>query len=175
MTTPYIGEIRMFAGSFAPVGWALCNGALIQTSQNNALFSLLGSTYGGDGRTTFALPDLQSRVPIHYGSGPGLTNRNLGAKGGAETVTLTVNNLPNHNHAWQASSDAGTTAAPAGKVLATAPEAHPIYAEDASSPSNMSSSAIASSGGSSSSVTNLMPYLAINFIIALQGVYPSRT
>ena len=173
MTEPYIGEIRMFAGSFAPVGWALCNGALLQVSQNEALFSLLGTTYGGDGRTTFGLPDLQGRVPVHYGSGPGLTNRNIGAKGGVETVTLTVNNLPSHTHAWRASGTAGNTGGPTGKVLATSPTDNPIYVEDASSAINMSSSAIASTGGGSSK-NNLMPYLTINFIIALVGIYPSR-
>lgn len=174
MTEPYIGEIRMFGGNFAPAGWALCDGSILQVSANEALFSLLGTKYGGNGRTTFGLPDLRGRVPIHVGQGPGLTNRTIGAKGGGEDVTLTVNNLPSHIHAWQASGTAGNTSVPTGKVLATAPEEHPIYSDNASSPGNMSSSAIASSGGNSSSVDNLMPYLAINFIIALVGLYPSR-
>ncbi|NES22538.1 MAG: phage tail protein, partial [Symploca sp. SIO3E6] len=104
MSDPFIGEIRMFAGNFNPVGWAICNGAQMSISQNEALFSLLGTTYGGDGRTTFNLPDFRGRVPIHTGEGPGLTNRPIGSQGGEEKVTLTVNNLAKHTHAWQAST-----------------------------------------------------------------------
>ncbi|MDV3348307.1 phage tail protein [Leptolyngbyaceae cyanobacterium CCMR0082] len=175
MVTPYIGEIRMFGGNFAPVGWALCDGSLLSTQQNDALFSLLGTIYGGDGRTTFGLPDLRGRVPMHYGEGPGLTNRPIGTKSGVETVTLTASNIPNHTHVWQASSNSATDTVPTGKVLATAPDAHPIYAEDASGTSSMSSSVIASSGGSASSVNNLMSFQVINFIIALTGIYPTQT
>lgn len=171
MTEPFIGEIRMFGGNFAPVNWAICNGALLQVSQYDALFSLLGSIYGGNGRTTFALPDLRGRMPIHSGSGPGLSPRNIGSKGGSETVSLTVNNLPSHTHVWKASGTAGNSGQPTEKVLATAP--NPIYVDDISSTTNMSSSMIDNTGGDSS-VNNLMPYLTINFIIALQGIYPSR-
>lgn len=171
MSEPFIGEIRMFGGNFAPVNWAICNGALLQVSQYDALFSLLGSIYGGNGRTTFALPDLRGRMPIHSGSGPGLSPRNIGSKGGSETVSLTVNNLPSHTHVWKASGTAGNSGQPTEKVLATAP--NPIYVDDISSTTNMSSSMIDNTG-EASSVNNLMPYLAINFIIALQGIYPSR-
>src|ERR1700757_2169256 len=113
MSSPFIGEIRMFAGNFAPVGWAFCNGALIPISENAALFNLIGTTYGGDGQTTFALPDLQSRVPIHVG--PGFA---LGQSGGAESVTLTVSQIPAHSHVPQANSGAGSQATPSGGVWA---------------------------------------------------------
>jgi microcystin-dependent protein len=172
MSEPFVGEIRMFAGNFAPRGWAFCDGQLLAVSQNDALFSLLGTIYGGDGRTTFGLPDLRGRVPIHAGSGPGLSPRNLGAKGGAEAVTLTVNQLPSHNHGpLQASADPAASVNPVGKVLGV-PTSTDLYADDLS-PVNMSPNAITNIGGSQSH-TNLMPFLCIHFIIALFGIYPSR-
>src|SRR5689334_8686621 len=118
---PFIGEIRMFGGTFAPLGWADCNGQLMAISQNTALFALIGTTFGGDGQTTFALPDLRSRVPIHAGQGPGLTNRNLGDQGGEETVTLTVNQLPRHIHTLGASKAGGNSVSPQGAVISTDP------------------------------------------------------
>jgi len=171
MSEPFVGEIRMFAGNFAPRGWAFCDGQLLAVSQNDALFSLLGTIYGGDGRTTFGLPDLRGRIPIHAGQGPGLSNRRLGTKAGAENVTLTVNQLPSHNHGpLRASSSLADDFSPAGKTLSTTN--YDLYI-DASSNTNMSSSAISSIGGSRSH-SNLMPFLCINFIIALFGIYPSR-
>lgn len=171
MSEPFVGEVRMFAGNFAPRGWAFCDGQLLAVSQNDALFSLLGTIYGGDGRTTFGLPDLRGRIPIHAGSGPGLSPRRLGSKGGAENVTLTVNQLPSHTHAMQASADAATTPNPAGSVLAATLTSTP-YIEDTPNV-NLSGNAVTNVGGSRSH-TNLMPFLCIHFIIALVGIYPSR-
>ena len=171
MSEPFVGEIRMFAGNFAPRGWAFCDGQLLAVSQNDALFSLLGTIYGGDGRTTFGLPDMRGRIPIHAGQGPGLSQRRLGAKGGAENVTLTVNQLPSHTHPMQATNTLGLSENPAGNVLAQSVVADP-YIEDAVS-LTMSSASITNVGGSRSH-TNLMPFLCINFIIALFGIYPSR-
>lgn len=171
MSEPFVGEIRMFAGNFAPRGWAFCDGQLLAVSQNDALFSLLGTIYGGDGRTTFGLPDLRGRIPIHAGHGPGLSERRLGAKGGAEKVTLTVNQLPSHGHRAQGTDDLNTNLDPEGRV-----PGHPvrnIYRNPGDQSATMSSEAITHVGGSRSH-TNEMPYLCIHFIIALVGIYPSR-
>ena len=118
MSEPFVGEIRMFAGNFAPRGWAYCDGQLLAVSQNDALFSLFGTIYGGDGRTTFGLPDLRGRFPIHAGQGPGLSNRRLGSKGGAETVTVTANQLPSHTHPIKGTNDNATASDPAGQLPA---------------------------------------------------------
>ena len=173
MSEPFVGEIRMFAGNFAPRGWAFCDGQLLAVSQNDALFSLLGTIYGGDGRTTFGLPDLRGRIPIHAGSGPGLSPRKLGAKGGAEKVTLTVNQLPSHTHPFQASGDTGANPDPVGRTAGVAPGDVYIDAGDAAPFTNFASQAVTSVGGSRNH-TNFMPFLCIHFIIALFGVYPSR-
>ena len=173
MAEPFVGEIRMFAGTFAPVGWALCDGQLLNVSQNDALFSLLGTIYGGDGRTTFGLPDLRGRLPIHMGQGPGLSNRRLGQKSGAESVTLTVNQLPSHTHAFRASTDPGNESNPSGEVVSQALSS--LFIENPPSPSvtTLAANAITSVGGSRSH-TNLQPFLCLTFIIALFGIYPSR-
>lgn len=171
MSEPFVGEVRMFAGNFAPRGWAFCDGQLLAVSQNDALFSLLGTIYGGDGRTTFGLPDLRGRIPIHAGSGPGLSPRRLGAKGGAENVTLTVNQMPSHTHPMQASTAIGVDSNPTGRLLAQSISTD-LYTEDFS-PANMNSASITNLGGSRSH-TNLQPFLCINYIIALFGIYPSR-
>lgn len=172
MSEPFVGEIRMFAGNFAPRGWAFCDGQLLAVSQNDALFSLLGTIYGGDGRTTFGLPDLRGRIPLHAGTGPGLSPRRLGAKGGAEEVTLTVNQMPSHNHEpFRASGDRGNEANPGGNVLAESPQIA-LYLEDP--PSVSLDSGVITHVGGSRSHTNLMPYLCVHFIIALVGIYPSR-
>lgn len=171
MSEPFIGEIRMFAGNFAPQGWAFCDGQLLAVSQNDALFSLLGTIYGGDGSTTFGLPDLRGRIPIHAGDGPGLSPRRLGAKGGAEKITLTVNQLPSHSHQPRATDDANTNLDPVGKVTG-----HPvqnIYRSPANNNVNLNAGAVTNVGGSQSH-TNMMPFLCVHFIIALFGVYPSR-
>ena len=160
----------MFAGNFAPRGWAFCDGQLLAVSQNDALFSLLGTIYGGDGRTTFGLPDLRGRIPVHAGHGPGLSERRLGAKGGSEAETLTVNQLPSHGHALQASDTAASESNPAGNLTA---EATTRFYRAPGTLANMSSSALSSTGGSRSH-TNLMPYLCVHFIVALFGITPSR-
>lgn len=171
MSEPFVGEIRMFAGNFAPRGWAFCDGQLLAVSQNDALFSLLGTIYGGDGRTTFGLPDLRGRIPIHAGTGPGLSPRRLGAKFGTEEETLTVNQLPSHTHPLQASSQNTLQASPQGNVLGqpTSIDLYRVTAPDA----DLSTSSITGVGGSRSH-SNLMPFLCVNFIIALFGIYPSR-
>lgn len=170
MSEPFVGEIRMFAGNFAPRGWAFCDGQLLAVSQNDALFSLLGTIYGGDGRTTFGLPDLRGRIPIHAGHGPGLSERRLGAKSGAEKVTLTVNQLPSHTHPWQASTDLASTRDTAGAVLAqSVPDIYTSRRADI----QLNASTVGNTGGSRSH-TNLMPFLCVHFIIALVGIYPSR-
>lgn len=170
MSEPFAGEIRMFAGNFAPRGWAFCDGQLLSTSQNDALFSLLGTVYGGDGRTTFGLPDLRGRVPIHAGSGPGLSPRRLGAKGGTENETLTTNELPSHSHPLQATANLGTSPNPAGAAPAKSATMDGYIGADPSVA--LSANAVTAVGGSRSH-TNLMPFLCIHFIIALFGIYPS--
>lgn len=174
MSDPFIAEIRIFGFNFAPRGWAFCNGQLLPISQNTALFSLIGTTYGGDGRTTTALPNLQGRFPIHTGNGPGLTPRNLGARGGSETVTLTTNQMPNHGHNLQAVGDEVADANnPGGNLYATA-DAGNAYVNSVSALVPMSPSMVSSVGGSEAH-TNKQPYLTLNFCIALTGVYPSRS
>jgi len=172
MSEPFVGEIRMFAGNFAPRGWAFCDGQLLAVSQNDALFSLLGTIYGGDGRTTFGLPDLRGRIPIHAGHGPGLSERRLGSKGGAEQVTLTVNQNPSHRHDAFASATGASSGNPAGNVSANAAPTN-VYSTALALQQNMSSAAVSETGGSRSH-TNLMPFLCVHFIIALVGIYPSR-
>ena len=172
MSEPFVGEVRMFAGNFAPRGWAFCDGQLLAVSQNDALFSLLGTIYGGDGRTTFGLPDLRGRVPIHAGSGPGLSPRRLGAKGGAEKVTLTVNQMPSHNHAWEVADSNAANRSPAEAAYANTLNAD-VYQDQFDGLEAMNANVVGHTGGSRSH-TNLMPFLCINFIIALVGIYPSR-
>ena len=171
MSEPFVGEIRMFAGNFAPRGWSFCDGQLLTISQNDALFSLLGTVYGGDGRSTYGLPDLRGRIPIHVGSGPGLTSRRLGSKVGQEKVTVTVNQLPSHRHDWKASSGVAKQTQPGGNALAQ-PSAN-LYIQNPSNFANMGSNSITNVGGSRDH-TNLQPALCVHFIIALFGIYPSR-
>lgn len=177
MSEPFIAEIRIFAGNFAPRGWAFCNGQLLPISQNTALFSLIGTTYGGNGQTTTALPDLQGRAPVHPGVGPGLTARRLGERGGVESVTLTEAQIPNHNHSLMASQEEtefdGTpdaTSAATGVVEG----GKEIYTNDTSSLTPLSSDAVAQSGGSQAH-NNMQPYITVSYIIALVGLYPSRS
>lgn len=172
MSEPFVGEIRMFAGNFAPRGWAFCDGQLLSVSQNDALFSLLGTVYGGDGSTTFGLPDCRGRIPLHAGDGPGLSPRRLGAKGGAERVTLTVNQLPTHAHGVNATPVGAAANSPRDALIADSSGVD-VFSE--SSPSeSLSPNAVTSVGGSQSH-DNLMPYLCVNFIISLFGIYPSPT
>ncbi len=173
---PFIAEIIMFGGNFAPRGWAFCDGQLLPIAQNTALFSLLGTTYGGDGRVDFALPDLRGRVAMHPGSGPGLTTRRLGEKGGSETNTLIVPNLPAHNHAatLHAASGAGNVADPAGSVLAKKNRTN-IYSNSAPADVTMNNASVTTANtGGNLPVNNVQPFLGINHIIALVGVFPSR-
>ncbi|MBW2468192.1 MAG: phage tail protein [Deltaproteobacteria bacterium] len=168
---PFIGEIRLFAGNFAPRGWALCDGQLLPIPQYTALFAILGTTYGGDGRTTFALPDLRGRAPIHAGQGPGLLNRRLGQRGGREDVALAVEELPPHSHQAVGSTNPTSATTPAGKVWGSTGRTR-LYAAPGA-PANLSPAAIANTGAGMSH-ENMPPYLVINYIIALQGLFPPR-
>jgi len=169
---PFIGEIRMFAGNFAPRGWAKCEGQLLQISQNNALFAILGINYGGDGRTTFALPDLRGRVPMHYGSGSGLSSYTQGQSGGSETNMLAVANLPAHNHSINAVTADGNASIPGGNLPAGTKLLDKEYS-DAVGTTTMNATMVSSTGGGQA-VNNMQPYLTVTYIIALQGLYPSR-
>lgn len=173
MSEPFVAEIRIWANNFAPRGWAFCDGQLLPISQNTALFSLIGTTYGGDGRTTTALPNLQGRAPMHPGRGPGLTDRRLGQRGGVDSVTLTEAQMPNHTHTVRASSDAGEENSPSGQVTATTRANQRIYAPAANLVA-MADQAIVPQGGSQAH-NNLQPLLTLNFCIALVGLYPSRS
>jgi len=168
----FIGEIRMFAGNFAPRGWAMCDGQLLPINQNQALFSILGTTYGGDGRTTFGLPDLRSRVAVHAGTGPGLSTRRLGSKSGLETNVLSVTNLPSHSHTVNAVSGDGNQSLPTGNLPAGTKLLDKEYS-DASGNTTMDASMV-NNTGDGSSVNNMQPYLTIHYIIATTGVFPSR-
>jgi microcystin-dependent protein len=172
MSEPFVGEIRMFGFGFAPQGWAQCNGELLAINQNQALFSLLGTTYGGDGTTTFALPDLRSRVPVGQGQGPGLSSYAEGQAGGAETVTLAATQMPGHTHPVKASSSAAGSDQPGGRALAR-PASH-IYTAKPDSSTVMNPDMIGDAGGSQPH-DNVQPYLAVNFCIALFGIFPSRS
>lgn len=173
MSEPFIAEIRIFAGNFAPRGWAFCNGQLLPISQNTALFSLIGTTYGGDGRTTTALPNMQGRAPMHPGRGPGLTDRRLGQFGGVETVTLTEDQMPNHTHSVGASSLRGASSTAAGNLPAEPRDGILYQTDTATNLVDMAPDAVPSVGGSQAH-NNMQPYLAINYIIALVGLFPSR-
>jgi microcystin-dependent protein len=172
MSEPFVGEIRMFAGNFAPQGWAFCDGQLLAVSQNDALFSLFGTVYGGDGRTTFGLPDLRGRVPMHAGTGPGLSQRRLGARGGTETATVAVDQIPSHTHQMKASGDLAGRANPQDNLPAKSAQIE-LYSGDAPDVA-LSPSAI-SAVGDNQPHSNLMPFLCIHFIVALVGIYPSRS
>ncbi|HWD94748.1 MAG TPA: tail fiber protein [Verrucomicrobiae bacterium] len=173
MATPILGEIRMFAGNFAPRGYALCNGQIMSIAQNTALFSLLGTTYGGDGRTTFALPNLQSRVPIHMGTGPGLSTYVEGQQGGTEAVTLNTNQMPIHSHLVNSVGNGGNQASPVNSMPAVESTGTSLNYSNAAVTGQMNPGTIGNSGGSQP-FPIVQPYLVINFIIALQGIFPSR-
>jgi len=175
---PFVAEIRMFGFNFAPTGWAQCNGQLMPISQNTALFSLLGTMYGGNGVSTFGLPDLAGSAPIHFGQAPGLSDRVQGETGGEPSVTLIQSEMPSHGHALGASTGTGTSADPAGNVWAAGKvgrQAVSLYAPaPGPNPPAMSPLALAVSGGSLPH-NNMPPFLAVNFCIALQGVFPPRS
>ncbi|MCF8245476.1 MAG: tail fiber protein [Saprospiraceae bacterium] len=171
---PFIGEIKLFAGNFAPRGWAFCDGQLLPINQHQALFSILGTNFGGDGRSTFGLPDLRGRVSVHPGNGPGLSSYRIGEKGGAETVTLTVNQLPSHSHSLNANKGNGNTSDTPGASLADSKGSDRDYNKSGAVDTEMSKNSIGATGGGQP-IENRQPYLAINYIIALQGVFPSRS
>lgn len=169
MGSPFVGEIRMFGGTFAPVGWAFCSGQLMPISENETLFNLIGTTYGGDGQATFALPDLQGRVPVHQGQGPGIAGSyTLGEKGGTETVFLLTSQIPAHSHTAVAQSGAGTQASPANGLWAGSTLSQ--YSGNNSN-ATMHAQAMTPAGGSQPH-DNMLPYTVVSFIISLYGVYP---
>lgn len=172
MAQPYVGEIRMFAGNFPPAGWMFCEGQLLPISENETLFQLIGTTYGGDGQSTFGLPDLRGRLPIHQGNGPGLPNFILAETGGSEEVTLTTNQIPLHTHPLLGSTDVASTVNPGGNVIGTPLTATPFFA----APPNvaLAPQSISSVGGSQPH-SNFQPYLCVDFIISLFGIFPSPT
>ena len=179
MTTPYLGEIRMFGGNFAPRGNAQCNGQVMSIQQNSALFSLLGTFYGGNGQTTFALPDLRGRLPINQGNGPGLTPRVIGEQSGTETVTLSQPQMPQHLHFLSATTDAGNLPGPGPKAMPASPTdgTNPgtlyVVPPGTVTPVAMAAQSLPLAGANQPH-QNMMPSLAITFIIALQGIFPSR-
>ncbi len=177
MSEPFIGQIVMFGGNFAPRDWALCDGQLLQISQWPALFSILGTTYGGDGRTNFALPDLRGRVAVHAGNGPGLPNILLGQSGGSATTTLNITNLPSHDHdhRLRGSTSIGDTSSPGGAVPAVNQLTRYGIYQTGAPDTDMSTEAItAAPVGAGQAFNNMPPYQAVNYIIALVGLFPSR-
>ena len=168
MAQPYVGEIRMFAGNFAPAGWVFCEGQLMPISENETLFNLIGTTYGGDGESTFAVPDMRGRIPLHNGNG-----FILAQTGGAEEVALTVNQIPSHSHSFVATTDIANTGNPADAILSTTTTGSKIYST-ANPTVALNNNSITPSGGSQPH-SNFQPYLCVNFIISLFGIYPSQT
>lgn len=169
MSEPFLAEVRIFAGNFAPRGWAFCDGQLLPIAQNTALFSLIGTTYGGDGRTTTALPNPQGRAPMHPGRGPGLTARRLGQRGGVETVSLSEAQMPGHSHSMQSDPNSAEQTSPANNALARSVGGS-IYAS-ASGLVSLAGATMPNAGGSQQH-SNMQPFLTLNFIIALVGTYP---
>jgi microcystin-dependent protein len=173
MAQPYVGEIRMFAGNFAPAGWMFCDGTTLPISENETLFQLIGTTYGGDGQETFNLPDLRGRVPIHQGTSPGTgSTYTIGQQGGSESVTLTTQQIPAHNHNLTATTAIGTQANPGGNLLANSQGPQPYLQENPDG--NLNPQVLAPTGGSQPH-ENLQPFLGISFIISLFGLFPSQT
>ncbi|PWV98850.1 microcystin-dependent protein [Hoeflea marina] len=174
MSEPFIGEIRMFAGTFAPRGWEFCNGKLLSISENDALFSLFGTIYGGDGQVTFGLPDLRGRIPLHQGHGPGLSPRLLGSMGGSEEVTLTVAQLASHPHDFNGNTAAATESAAQGRMVADA-SANSIRMYANTDPTADFASVMIGISGGNQAHDNMMPTLCVNFIVSLYGIFPSRS
>jgi microcystin-dependent protein len=179
MSEPYLGQIILFAGNFAPRGWAFCNGQILQISQNTALFSILGTTYGGNGQTTFALPDLRGRVPVGMGQGPGLPSVDLGEMAGEPDHTLINSEMPAHNHPAQgqikAANGGGNSAAPSGNFPAASTTRDSIYSNTADTTLNANASQVTVDAvGGNQPHNNMQPFLGLNYIIALEGIFPSR-
>lgn len=173
MSEPFIGQIMAVGFNFAPRGWAMCNGQLLPISQNDALFALIGTTYGGDGQTTFALPDLRSRIAIHQGQGPGLTNRPIGQASGTETVTLVTNQMPSHTHPVSATAVNADQPSPANHIWATEPTTSTLFYGAGPVDSTMNPQAVNPAGGNQPH-DNLMPYLTMTYVISLFGIFPSQ-
>ena len=173
MSDPFVAEIRMFAGNFPPTGWAFCDGQILPIAQNTALFSLLGTTYGGNGQTTFALPDLRTRAPLQPGQGPGLSERLLGETGGEAAHTLLAGEMPVHSHNLQSSSSVAATTVANGNMLATVNAPNPPYHEP-NAMAEMGPGVLGTTGGSAPH-QNMQPYLTLSFIIAMQGIFPPRS
>ncbi len=174
MSNPFVAEIRIFTGNFAPKGWALCDGQLMPISQNTALFSLLGTTYGGDGKSNFALPNLQGCAPMQQGQGPGLSLRSLGETGGEQTVTLLQTEMPAHSHNAQAALTGGGVSSPANNAWASGLKGHPPAYAPSGTNAQMNPFATSITGGNLPH-NNMPPFLGLTFIIALQGVFPARS
>ena len=172
MSQPYVGEIRMFGGNFAPAGWAFCNGAVMAISENDVLFTLIGTTYGGDGQETFQLPDLQGRLPVHQGTGNDGITYTIGEKAGVESVTLTTQQIPIHNHSFRATLNPPSATDPTNQVIAQSLQIQ-IFTEDVAN-KQMSANALQATGGSQPH-ENLQPFLCVSFIISLFGVFPTQT
>ena len=172
MAQPYVGEIRIFAGNFAPAGWMFCDGSTLAISENQTLFQLIGTTYGGDGQTTFNLPDLRGRLPIHQGTGSSGISYTLGEQGGVESVTLTTQQIPQHTHSLLATTAVGTETNPGGNVLANSQGPQPYIQED---PDGSLNPQALSAIGASQPHNNFQPYLCVDFIISLFGIFPSPT
>lgn len=174
MADPFVAEIRIFPFNFAPTGWAFCDGQILPLSQNTALFSLLGTTYGGNGKSTFGLPNMQGNAPMHPGQGPGLSLHDLGETGGSAEVTLLESETPLHSHTLQAQNAPADAPSPTGSSFARVIGATPYQSPAGAPLVGMSNSALTPSGGNLPH-NNMMPYLTLNFCIALQGVFPPRT
>lgn len=172
MAQPYVGEVRLFAGNFPPVGWLFCDGQLLPISENETLFQLIGTTYGGDGQETFGIPNMQSRVPLHFGTGPDGVTYQQAEMAGTESVTLTTQQIPSHTHPLLASTGTAAASTPGNAVLATAQGA--TYFNLLDNPATMSAQSISVAGGSQPH-ENCQPFLCINYIISLFGIFPSQT
>ena len=173
MSEPFLAEIRMVGFNFAPRGWAFCDGQILPINQNQSLYSLLGTIYGGDGRTSFALPDLRGRVPIHEGQGSGGSNHPIGSRGGEETHILSTSEMPTHSHQMVATTAGANQPSPANNFLAAAPPTIGNAYTDSSTNAALKTSSVTASGGGQGR-DNMQPYIAVNFCIALQGLFPSR-
>ena len=175
MTDQFLGEIRIFPFNYAPLGWAFCNGSILPISQNTALFSLLGTNYGGDGTSTFALPNLQGSAPMSHGQGPGLSSHSVGEVGGTQTVTLSIGQMPAHSHVPSAQTNVGTTRSPSGKIWAESVVSHvPVVAYSTLTPDLLMSAAVIAHAGSGHAHNNMQPYLTLNFCIAMTGIFPTH-